>query len=216
MTEECRPILNGARVVLRPLTEADIGPLARIVSEPEIAKWWIDYDERRLRKEMLEDPDVEGFAIELNQELIGTIEYHEENDPDYRYAMVDVTVDTAHLGQGLGTDALRTLARYLFEKRGHHRLMIDPAVANTRAIRAYEKVGFKPVGVMRKYEVSGCAAAGLSTTGETGRRQAAGAWSDSPSSPQECRLSPGIRRDTKVRLRRVFLSQSSEGRATTP
>jgi len=31
-------------------------------------------------------------------------------------------------------------------------LTIDPAAANERAIRAYEKVGFKPVGVMREYE----------------------------------------------------------------
>lgn len=44
------------------------------------------------------------------------------------------------------------LARYLFDERGHHRLTIDPAAANARAIRAYERVGFRPVGVMREYE----------------------------------------------------------------
>ena len=33
-----------------------------------------------------------------------------------------------------------------------HRITIDPAAANTAAIRAYEKVGFRPVGVMRSYE----------------------------------------------------------------
>ena len=31
---------------------------------------------------------------------------------------------------------------------------IDPAAQNTRAIRAYERVGFRPVGVMRLYERS--------------------------------------------------------------
>ena len=31
-------------------------------------------------------------------------------------------------------------------------MTIDPAAANTRAIRAYEKIGFRPVGVMRQYE----------------------------------------------------------------
>jgi aminoglycoside 6'-N-acetyltransferase len=40
----------------------------------------------------------------------------------------------------------------LIEERGHHRITIDPAVENAAAIRAYEKVGFKPVGVMRQYE----------------------------------------------------------------
>ena len=47
---------------------------------------------------------------------------------------------------------MRTLAHYLMDVRGHFRLTIDPAVSNARAIRSYEKVGFKPVGVMRQYE----------------------------------------------------------------
>jgi aminoglycoside 6'-N-acetyltransferase len=37
------------------------------------------------------------------------------------------------------------------EERGHHRLTIDPAADNERAIHAYEKVGFRRVGVMREY-----------------------------------------------------------------
>ena len=44
------------------------------------------------------------------------------------------------------------LARFLCEQRGHHRLTIDPAAANHRAIRCYEKVGFRRVGVLRQYE----------------------------------------------------------------
>jgi aminoglycoside 6'-N-acetyltransferase len=44
------------------------------------------------------------------------------------------------------------VARWLFEVRGHHRIVIDPAAANARAIRAYSAVGFRPVGVMRAYE----------------------------------------------------------------
>jgi aminoglycoside 6'-N-acetyltransferase len=31
-------------------------------------------------------------------------------------------------------------------------LTIDPAAHNLRAIKAYERVGFKPVGLMRMYE----------------------------------------------------------------
>jgi aminoglycoside 6'-N-acetyltransferase len=147
------PVLRGHRVVLRPLVEADIPPLTEMVRHPEVAQWWIDYDEERLRAETLRDPDVTPFAIELEGELIGLIEYTEENDPGYRFAMVDLTVDAAHVGQGLGTDALRTVIRYLMDTRGHHHIMIDPAAANARAIAAYEKVGFKPVGVMRQYEL---------------------------------------------------------------
>ena len=31
--------------------------------------------------------------------------------------------------------------------------MIDPAADNSAAIRSYAKVGFRPVGVMRRYEL---------------------------------------------------------------
>ena len=47
---------------------------------------------------------------------------------------------------------MRTLARYLFAERGHHRLTIDPAATNEPAIRCYQRLGFRPVGIMRRYE----------------------------------------------------------------
>ena len=55
--------------------------------------------------------------------------------------------------RGAASDyAIRTVARWLFEVRGHHRITIDPSAANDRAIRVYTGVGFRPVGVMRRYE----------------------------------------------------------------
>jgi aminoglycoside 6'-N-acetyltransferase len=49
-------------------------------------------------------------------------------------------------GQHFGVGASR------FAPAAHHRITIDPAAANSRAIRCYEKAGFRPVGVMRQYE----------------------------------------------------------------
>ena len=145
--------LRSDRLALRPLTEADIPPLTAAIREPGIREWWPDYDEARLRAETLCDPDVAAFGIESDSRLIGLILYAEENDPHYRHASIDLTLDSAHLGQGLGSEALRLLARYIFEVRGHHRITIDPAAENARAIAAYRKVGFKPVGIMRRYEL---------------------------------------------------------------
>jgi aminoglycoside 6'-N-acetyltransferase len=84
--------------------------------------------------------------------VIGLIQYWEEPDPDYRHAAIDLFLHPDWHGRGLGTDAIRTLARHLFQDRGHHRLTIDPAAHNQRAIRAYRRVGFRPVGVLRRYE----------------------------------------------------------------
>jgi aminoglycoside 6'-N-acetyltransferase len=76
----------------------------------------------------------------------------EEEDPDYRHAAIDITLVGESIGRGLGPDALRAVATYLFAERGHHRLTIDPAAANARAVRAYEKTGFQRVGIMRQYQ----------------------------------------------------------------
>ncbi len=70
----------------------------------------------------------------------------------YRHAGIDIYLSARGQGQGFGTEAVALLARFLFEQRGHHRLTIDPAAVNQRAIRCYEKVGFRRVGVLRQYE----------------------------------------------------------------
>lgn len=75
-------------------------------------------------------------------------------------ASVDLFLDPALRGRGLGTEALRRVVRMLIEERGHHRITIDPATENLAAIRSYEKAGFRPVGVMRRYEAMWTARAG--------------------------------------------------------
>lgn len=133
--------LSGVSVVLRPVEREDEETLHRIVREPEVSKWW-------------GTPDDFGdmLAIVVDGEVAGAIQYEEENEPDYRHASIDIFLGSRHHGRGLGTDAVRTLAVWLIEVRGHHRLTIDPAAVNAAAIRSYSKVGFKPVGVMRRYE----------------------------------------------------------------
>ncbi len=143
-------MLTGDRVTLRPLSSDDLGRLASILSEPAVARRWGTFDDADLRE--LVDGDVEVFAIEIDGDVIGAIQFGEEDDPMYRHASIDIFLTTERHGQGLGSDAIRTLARHLVRERGHHRLSIDPAADNHAAIAAYERVGFRRVGVMRDYE----------------------------------------------------------------
>ena len=102
--------------------------------------------------EDLAEEGTETFVIERDGQVAGAIQWHAEDEPDYRHAGIDIYLDPAVHGRGLGADAIRTLARHLIADRGHHRLVIDPAADNAAAIRCYSKVGFRPVGIMRKYE----------------------------------------------------------------
>ena len=146
------PVLHGAAVTLRPVVEEDVEVLAQILARPEVASWWGRYDLERVRSEMLDPGATVVFAIVVDDEVVGSIQYVEETAPDYRHASIDVFLHPDRHGQGLGSDAVRTLARHLVHDKGHHRLAIDPAAANTRAIAAYRRVGFRDVGIMRRYE----------------------------------------------------------------
>jgi len=142
--------IAGDRVVLRPLRDEDIPWLEALLTAPEVARWWHEYDVDRIRADLFGDDP--WFAVELAGRAIGTVGYWEEPEPDYRYAGIDIALHPDWLDQGLGADVVRTLARWLFTERGHHRVTIDPAAGNARAIRCYERVGFRAVGVMRRYE----------------------------------------------------------------
>ena len=146
------PTLAGEGLVLRPLVEADRPRLLEILAQPDVHRWWGAQSPEQNVDDFMNDDEVVAFAIDIDGTLAGSIQYSEETDPDYRHASIDLFLTGTAQGHGYGPEAIRTLARHLFGPRGHHRITIDPAAANDRAIRAYERVGFKPVGIMRNYE----------------------------------------------------------------
>jgi aminoglycoside 6'-N-acetyltransferase len=114
---------------------------------PEVQRWW--------------DPAPEGWPLQTQEpvqqltllvdgEIAGYIQFSEEADPDARHADVDIFLGPEHQGRGLGTEAMHLVVRHLIEERGHHRITLSASPENGRAIRSYEKVGFRPVGVLRK------------------------------------------------------------------
>ena len=135
-------------MTLRPLAPGDESELLRIHQTPEVLRWWdvpaegFPWDE----------PESTRLTIEVDGRVAGLIQFWEEPEPKYRHAGIDLFLDPELHGQGLGTEAVRRLVRHLIDERGHHRITIDPATDNAAAIRAYEKVGFRPVGVLRRYE----------------------------------------------------------------
>jgi len=143
--------LRGDSVVLRSLRVEDVPRLVEIGRQPEVARWWTSVTPGDLSAKAERRDGAPGLAILVDGAVVGMIQYSEEDDPEYRSASMDIFLSNEVHGRGLGTDAVRTLARWLIRQRGHHRLTIDPAVENLAAIRAYEKVGFRPVGVLREY-----------------------------------------------------------------
>ncbi len=135
-------------LTLRALAEGDEAELLRIHNTPEVMRWW----DAPAEDFPWDEPEATRLTIEVDGAVAGLIQFSEEPEPKYRHAEIDLFLDPALHGRGLGSEAVRRVVRRVIDQLGHHRITIDPAVANTAAIRAYESVGFTRVGVMRRSE----------------------------------------------------------------
>jgi aminoglycoside 6'-N-acetyltransferase len=150
------PTLHGTLVTLRPARRDDLDRLREILLQPGVARWWGGPREDPafdVASDWLDGDETDAvFVIEVDGRTVGSIQFGQELEPDYRHGTIDLFLEADRQGRGLGPDAIRAVARYLFDVLGHHRITIDPSAANDRAIRAYERVGFRPIGRMRGYE----------------------------------------------------------------
>jgi len=113
-----------------------------------VAQWWGHNDLETVLEELRSQP---SWAIVIDDGVAGWLQVNEETEPDYPSVAFDIALAPAVQGRGYGQEALRVAIAHYIE-RGHHRFSIDPSRANERAIRCYETVGFRPVGILRDYE----------------------------------------------------------------
>ncbi|MGS0685973.1 GNAT family N-acetyltransferase [Nakamurella sp. GG22] len=142
--------LNGEYVILQPVSTKHVDDLRRILATPEVRARW--GNEASSDAWPFDDPSTVRYAIVVDQTVRGMVQFGEEDDSRYRHASVDIFVDPAVHGRGIGRDTVRTMVRHLIVDRGHHRLVIDPAADNEPAIGCYRAAGFRPVGILRRYE----------------------------------------------------------------
>jgi RimJ/RimL family protein N-acetyltransferase len=87
------------------------------------------------------------FVIEVDGKSVGQVNYNKIN-ADKRRVELDIWMFSEALcGHGYGTDALLTLCDYLSSEFGVLVFVIQPSTSNRRAIRAYEKAGFRKVSL---------------------------------------------------------------------
>ena len=139
---------TGERAQLRPVARADIGRLTEIRQSPTVVRWW---GSPETESWPFDDQQAQVRAIWVDGELEGSVQWYDNNEPRYRHAGIDLFLSPEVQGRGLGREVVALVVGHLISQ-GHHRIVIDPAVSNLRAIACYEACGFVPVGVMRRYE----------------------------------------------------------------
>src|SRR4051812_45665912 len=119
--------LRGEMVRLRSTAPVDRPALVAIRSTPEVRRRWRGKDLDAEFDRDFDDQALVRLTIESTDgRIAGLIQFSEEEDPDYRHASLDIYIDPMVQRRGLATDAIRTVADFLFDQRGHHRLTIDP------------------------------------------------------------------------------------------
>lgn len=147
---------------LRPLRHEDLPLLHEWLNRPHVAEWWDD----RLSLEQVEadfgrdigSPFIRHYLACLEGEPVAFIQdytvkgadpewWPDETDPGARG--IDQFLANAHqLGQGLGSRMVREFVAHLFSDPAVTKVQVDPSPDNARAIRAYEKAGFRRVGIV--------------------------------------------------------------------
>ena len=144
-------MVNAHTYAMRLATAADLPLLAEWLRAPQVRRWWGDPErELALLKEDLGDPAMIQLIGCCDARPVGYLQhYHVHAWPQPCFAhlpegtrAIDMFLGEAALGRGHGAALLGLLARRLMEE-GAPLVAIDPDPENARAIRAYEKAGFR-------------------------------------------------------------------------
>jgi aminoglycoside 6'-N-acetyltransferase len=126
------------------MAEDDVAGVVALLADAGVMEWWGTTTDADVREDL-----GTAFVIEVGGELAGYLQVDERTEWGWRSVEFDIAVADRFQGEGHGPAALRAAVRH-FAARGHHRFEIGPAARNEAAIRAYAKVGFRPVGVLRQ------------------------------------------------------------------
>ncbi len=148
--------IQGPRLRLRPITPDDLPDLMRWLRDPDVMDFYglPPADLAEARQVYLEPSGLPTwrFIVEDRGRPIGEMQYYYSYTDAAWSAGIDIFIGEPDArDRGLGTEAIRTVLQYLFETKGVSRVVIDPEPTNRRAIRAYEKAGFRLDGVIRRH-----------------------------------------------------------------
>lgn len=153
--------LIEAPVTLRPMTEHDLPMLHEWLNRPHIVEWWgnerptLQQVQERYLPRVLSAARVSPyigllggrpFAYAQSYVAVGAGDGWWEDETDPHVRGIDQSIaEPELLGKGLGTRLVRALVDLLFSDPRISRIQTDPAPDNLRAIRCYEKAGFRQI-----------------------------------------------------------------------
>lgn len=162
-------IIKEKEISIRLLNEQDKNLLLKWLTDERVLNFWEGksaiFDLDRITEDFYSKEQVEvirtiieyqGHAIgycqmyKLDKELLNEYEYPLTNK--IVYGIDQFIGEPEYWDKGIGTEFMKILLNYLTNK-GVEIVILDPHADNPRAIRCYEKVGFKKIKFLPKHEL---------------------------------------------------------------
>jgi len=144
----------------RAIDKDDIPNFLRWLNDPETRQYLLLYaplsraDEERWVDSLAARKDDHAFAFEalINDQWIhlGNVGLHGIDWKNSNSTFGIVMGEKQYWGQGFGTKAIRLMLRFAFDTLNLHRVELEVFEFNPRAMRAYEKAGFRLEGTRRQ------------------------------------------------------------------
>ena len=163
-------IIKEKEISLRLLNEQDKNLLLKWLTDERVLNFWEGksavFDLDRITEDFYGEENVEVIRtiIEYQGQAIGYLQmYKLDNEAleEYSYQSTNKVIygvdqfigEPEYWNKGVGTKFMRLVLQYLTNSKGAEIVILDPHADNPRAIRCYEKVGFKKIKFLPKHEL---------------------------------------------------------------
>lgn len=151
--------IRGEKIILRQFRPEDSQPLWESIGDKEFNRLTGTHatftremiDQYVARQNNPDDDSRAAFIIALpdDSRAVGEVVINEIDHDNHNANIRIALFYQADVSKGYGTEAMRLMVDYGFRQLGLHRISLTVYAFNPRAIRAYEKVGFKHEGILR-------------------------------------------------------------------
>lgn len=159
-------IFEKEEIKVRQLQQEDKHLLVKWLSNPAVLEYFEGrdhpFDLDKVNKEFYDgDNEVSRFIFEYEEKEIGYIQFYQVNDntssiKDYDEEETVFGIDqfigeTEYWNRGVGTLLVKSMILYLIGQKQANRVIMDPQITNIRALKCYEKCGFKKIRILPKH-----------------------------------------------------------------
>ncbi len=161
--------IANEEILIRDFTASDLPLMLKWLTDDRVLEYYEGRDIRftmdtlsalyaeeipdgfRINFEYRNIPVGYGQAYRLSGDLFD--EYDYPDNGQIVFAMDQFIGEPEYWNKGIGTSFLKLMADYLKEQKAAERILLDPHKNNHRAIRAYEKAGFRIVKSLPEHEM---------------------------------------------------------------